>query len=91
MNIESSQEEGMKKVIAKQNNMIKEQSDQMLSMVDIINVYSKESEELRSQIDQCGMKNTNAENQLRTAQSLFEIQILLFVLLILLLIWYSRQ
>ncbi len=73
----ASQEEKMD--LAKQNALLSEQSNQMLSLVDIINVYDEETENLKRKIEE----NDKVINNLKI---MFNVQILLF-LIILVLIW----
>lgn len=63
--------------------IILDQSDQMLTMVDVINVYDKQTKELNKKIQ-------DLEQQNNVAKSIFNNQLLLFVLtlIILFLIYY---
>lgn len=84
-------EENMKSVIVKQNNMITQQSNQMLSMVDVIDVYTKETNEMKQKLDSCANLNAEMHKNIIQTKAIFEIQMLSVVLLLLLIVWYFRQ
>ena len=83
-------QQNAKDVIVKQNNMIAEQSTQMLSMVDIINTYTQETKEMQAKLDSCSSLNTEIQKKLSQSKSIFEIQMLSVLLLLLLIFWYFR-
>jgi len=87
---ELNSEENMKSVIVKQNTMISQQSGQMLSMVDVIDAYTKETNEMKQKLDSCATLNTEMQKKIIQTKAIFEIQMLSVILLLLLVVWYFR-
>jgi len=79
-NIQSPQEEKLNKILS-------EQSSQMLSLVAIANAHSKENNDLKVKNQNLAIELAKVQNEKNDLQSLFNMQTLLFVLLILILIW----
>lgn len=67
--------------------IIGEQSNQMLSLVDISNAHNDENEILRSKIQTLEDDNVKLQSDEKYLREIFNLQSLLFTLLILLLIW----
>jgi chromosome condensin MukBEF complex kleisin-like MukF subunit len=80
--------EEMKMRIAKQNVLLSEQSGQLLSLVDVINAYDKETDKLKAQLEICNtVKNQNSIDKLKL---FYNTQFSLFMLLVLLIISFCR-
>lgn len=72
----------------KQNNeVIKEQSDQTLSLVKIIETYKKENDDFRNKIKNLKELEEEEKTDVKELQRHFKIQTILFIILILLLIY----
>lgn len=69
----NEQELTIKNDDVKLNKIIQEHSDQMLTMVDVINVYDAETQKLNKKISEL-------ESQCANATSIFNNQLLLFTL-----------
>jgi len=80
LNKPSPQEEKLNKILS-------EQSSQMLSLVAIANAHSKENNDLKVKNQNLAIELAKVQNEKNDLQSLFNMQTLLFVLLILVLIW----
>jgi hypothetical protein len=71
-----------------ENDIIKQQSDQMITMVDIINSYTRENKELREQLNKyTKTKNDPSENnEINKLFGYFKTQTFLFILLVIIVI-----
>lgn len=69
------------------NKILSEQSNQMLSLVNIANAHSKENDDLKMTNKNLLTEINKLQNEKNDMQYLFDIQTLLFILLILILIW----
>ena len=70
--------------------ILDDQSNQMLSLIDISNAHSDENQILRNKIKQLNDENQILKKSKKSEKSLkdyFNLQCLLFILLILLLVW----
>lgn len=76
----STSEEKMRK-------MIDDQSNQMLSLVDISNAHSSENEILKNKIKELQDDNIRLKKAKESLKEIFNLQSLLFTLLVLLLFW----
>lgn len=73
--------------------IIKEQSSQLITLVNIVNAFNKENDMLNTTIKSKNIDIQNLQDEKTEIEKLFNLQTMLFVLLLLILFWvyYCRR